>query len=387
MRARVFNPGEQVFLQGDRTPDFFGLVRGRFAKIKTRTSPRDIGLTQALSQAELVEVLERPNSVFGEIDVFLQQPHDCSVFAIDPGEIVFLPPDEDALCRTLEAVPVFGVQTCISFAHRLWQKLQYFSRLNQEEPAIDRFIASSVGHYQAISRDLTALTSPNQEHSLVRLARSHPTHDLPVATESGASGKGSSVYSAVIRPPGDSSRVQLFSQGSLLCKRDTLGDRLFILVEGVIEIPLGNDTVIQIARPGSVIGEIAVFLNLASRIPNVKRTADCICATTVKAIVLDLDQVEPYLGEHPQLLTDLLIAMTERTKETHSLIAMARNRLREKLFSRLNLPLLGFNQLAHALESYSTNLAFAKPFTFCAYQARQIFNRFKESLAILDSPV
>jgi CRP-like cAMP-binding protein len=158
-------------------------------------------------------------------------------------------------------------------------------------------------------------------------------------------------------------------------------------VEGVIEIPLGNDTVIQIARPGSVIGEIAVFLNLASRIPNVKRTADCICATTVKAIVLDLDQVEPYLGEHPQLLTDLLIAMTERTKETHSLIAMARNRLREKLFSRLNLPLLGFNQLAHALESYSTNLAFAKPFTFCAYQARQIFNRFKESLAILDSPV
>ncbi len=386
-RPRTLNPGEQVYLQGERTAEFFGVVTGRFAKVRTRRPPGEVGMAKALAQAELVEVLERPHTIFGELDVFLGQPQECSVFAIDPGEVLPLPPREEGLRRVFETAPVFGVQTCIAFARRLWQKLAAFRRLTREEEALDRFVASTFPTFQAVFQDLVALTSPNSQHPLLQVARGEPLFQMSLQAAPPPASKGSSVYSAVIRPPGDSARVQSFSQGALICKRGTLGDRLFILVEGVVEIPLGPDATVQIARPGSVIGEIAVFLNLASRTPEVKRTADCICATPVKAIVLDLDQVEPYLGEHPQLLTELLLAMAERTRETHALATIARQRMHQKLYERLRYVLTGFNSLAHALEPYTTTLAFQKPFQFCANQARLTFNRFREWLTIVETPL
>jgi len=385
MGSRSFNPGEQVFLQGQQTPEFFGLIHGRFAKVRMRRSPQEVGLRQALSQAELIEVLERPAMVFGELDVFLQRPHEYSVFAIDPGEVQPLPAHQDALHEVLRVTPEFGVQTCISFARRLWERLGRFSSLTREEEAIDRLIASSFAQFLTVYRDLEAIVSPNAEHPILVAARGEPVYNLArdmVPTP--VTGKGASVFSAVIRPPGDASRVQTFPKGSLICKRDTIGDRLYILVEGVVEIPLGNGVVIQIARPSSVIGEIAVFLNMASRTPEVKRTADCICATSVRAIVLDLEQVGPYLAEHPQLLTELLLAMADRTRETHALMGTVQQRLHGRLFDRLRHALTGFNTLAHVLEGYARNAVFAKPFDFCAHQARQLYNRFRDTLELLE---
>lgn len=387
-QPRALNPGEQVYLQGERTSNFYGVLTGRFAKVRTRQPPGKVGMAKALAQAELVEILERPHTVFGELDVFLGQPQECSVFAIDPGEVLPLPPREDGLRKVFETAPVFGVQTCIAFARRLWQKLASFSRLTQEEEALDRFVSSTFPSFLAVYQDLVALTAPNAQHPLLQVARSEPLFQMAQQGAQSPANKGSSVYSAVIRPPGDSARVQSFPQGTLICKRGTLGDRLFILVEGVIEIPLGPDTTVQIARPGSVIGEIAVFLNLASKTPEVKRTADCICATPVRAIVLELDQVEPYLAEHPQLLTELLMAMAERTRETHALAAIARRRMHQKLFERLRYVLTGYNNLAHSLEPYThNNLAFQKPFQFCAHQARLTYNRFREWLSVVEAPV
>jgi CRP-like cAMP-binding protein len=388
--GRTFNPGEQVFLQGERIPHFFGLVCGRFAKVRTRHTPEKGGLSRALSQAQLIEVIEHPNQVFGEIEALLGHPQQCSVFAIDPSEVLAIPSKSEVFRQAIGGLPRFGIQTCIAFAKRLWNILQYFSRLAREEEALDRLINSSLSSYLALVRDLETLLSNSSDGSILESARSANAYEIALEASRNAqpvSPKSSSVYSAIIRPPTHPEKVSTFSPGSLICKKGSLGDRLFILVDGVVEIQLAAETSVQIARPGSVIGEIAVFLNMAADRPEVQRTADVVCVSQVKAIVLGLDQVEPYLAEHPELLSDLLHAMIERTRETHTLIDLAQKRIHQKLFGRLRHCLEGLHNLSHSLQPLSTNLSIERPFSFAAHQARMVYQRFRETLETLETPL
>jgi len=383
--VKSFNPGEPVFLQGDKVSEFFGVVEGRFAKICSPKPPTPAELANHINSASFLEVVDKPDQVFGEIEAFLNRPQPFSVFAIDPAGAVSISVKEDKLRWTLNRKPRFGIFTCISFARRLKETLSQFSNVLKEEETIQKLILSSARAYLAVLNEIEQIVGPGRTDPLLAEAKQHPAFEAAHLLSTAAIGKPqtSSIYNAVIRPPANADKMMRFPAGTLICKKGSLGDRLFILMEGVVEVILGQNHSVQIARPGSIIGEIAVLLNLSSAKPEMMRTADVFCATPVAAVVLGLDQVEDYLERNSEVLTNLLLALTDRTQETLLLEETTKHRLNEKLFGELRHFLEGHHLIAKGLIRRSGNIAYDRPFRFAAQQSRQIYNSFTHALETL----
>lgn len=380
---KLFNPGEPVFLQGEKITKFFGILEGRFAKIHSNSENGKSDLKKLLSNAKLLEVVSN-REVFGEIEALLSRPQPYSVFALDPGEVFHIPTEDSTMQSIFGKNPQYGVSTCIAFSKRLVNVLSEFTSLIAEEEKIDHLVQSSARAYISLINELTQVCSMATD-PLITFAMNMNAYEESKVIEGSAppAAPSSSVYCAVVRTPTSDSKIQYFAPGTLICKRETIGDRLYVVKEGVVEVLLGKGHSIQIARPGSIIGEIAVFQNLAAKTPHVKRTADVVCVTKVAALVLGLEDIEGFFAQNPELMTNLLLAMVERTRETHMLVDLTRERLHTKLFTTLRTLLEGFHKLSHKIAERTDNLSLSRPLDFAANHARIIYNRFSEVLKSL----
>jgi CRP-like cAMP-binding protein len=61
-----------------------------------------------------------------------------------------------------------------------------------------------------------------------------------------------------------------------------------------------------------------VFLNLDAEVPDMRRTADVVCATDLTAIVVHLSQVEEFFLKQPVIMTRMLMAMVNRSETRKS---------------------------------------------------------------------
>ena len=59
---------------------------------------------------------------------------------------------------------------------------------------------------------------------------------------------------------GDNQASNMLNENTVLCKEKEEGDELFILEQGTISVKIGDNEVAQIKEPGTIIGEMALFL-------------------------------------------------------------------------------------------------------------------------------
>ncbi|HNW34222.1 MAG TPA: cyclic nucleotide-binding domain-containing protein [Candidatus Ozemobacteraceae bacterium] len=381
----TFNPGEPVFFQGECRQEFYGLQQGRFAKVKLPGNGNDGSLAKQLAGATLIEIIDQPGQIFGEIDALLNKPQEYSVFALDPSGVTSISTNEKSLHERLTATPQIGIKTCISLARNLHAAIFRFSRLIQSEEELQRLELSSSRALLAAMNEVEQIGGPSSKAAaqILEFARSHAAFELAaqITSDGHVLNTSSSVYNAVMRPPAAPEKIQSFAAGTVICRKGAIGDRLFILTEGVVEVVLGPNNHVQIARPGSIIGEIAVLLNLDTPASEMRRTADVVCSTPVSAIVIGLDQVDEFFKEKPAILTSLLFALTDRMEETLQLESGARKRLNELLYKGLRHLLEAHHGIASRLDVLREKyLAMERPFNFCAQQSRQIYNAFASAL-------
>ncbi len=389
VQSQVYMPGEPVFLQGQKIPDYFKVLSGRFAKVRSNKPVDKSDVKRMLSTAELLGVVSH-QELFGEIEALMGQPQPFSVFALDESSVYAVPAtNPDNIKSVFEESPKIGVKTCVSFARFLKQFFSYLSKIAREECDIDIFLKSTARDYLALVNELKAIVGPSRKDSDIESAVTHEAFKLAheISTQpSLPKTADSSVTCSVVNFPSNSVKVQNFKAGTLLCKKGTPGDRLYILTEGIAEVVIGGqNSNIVIDAPGSLIGEIAVFLNLGKSVPEMSRTADVICKTDISAIALQLSQVESFFSSQPEVMTKVLMAMVARTDKTKELCHNTEDRVREVLFKKLGIILDGLNKLAHALAKKKNTLAFNRPLTFCTQRSRAVFERFKESLKVLEA--
>jgi CRP-like cAMP-binding protein len=377
-------PGEPVFLQGDQVPEYFKVLSGRFAKVRSGNSVKAIGVKRMLAEAELIDVVSH-QQLFGEIEALMGQPQPFSVFALDEATVYSIPAKDhsnmqDVFCQR----PQLGVKTCVSFATFLKQFFTHFTNVAKEEVELDAFSRKAARDYLAVINELESIGGRSKYDKVIHEAKSRKAYELAkeICNCSSSSEKSTSVTCGVVRIPNQKIKLQKFSTGSLLCKKGEVGDRLFIVTDGSAEVIIGgNSKNIPINAPGSIIGEIAVFLNLGSSSPTMRRTADVVCATDVSAIVVQLDQVEDFFCRQPDLMTKMLLAMVERSDNTRKLCIAAEKRLKNVLFEKMGILLEAINDLGHSLEYQKEwQPSFERPYAFCAARSREIYNRFKLSL-------
>ncbi|MFZ5951247.1 MAG: cyclic nucleotide-binding domain-containing protein [Candidatus Rifleibacteriota bacterium] len=383
-----FFPGEPVFLQGDKIPEYFKVMSGRFAKVRSEKPVKEVGVKRMLAEAEMIGIVSH-QELFGEIEALMGQPQPFSVFALDESSVFSIPAENhDDMKSVFADNPNIGVKTCVSFAGFLNQFFNHFTAIAREEVDIDSFTRSTARDYLAVLNELDSFVSPGRTDKIVEAAKAHKAYEIAKElTQSGSVRPNStSVTCGVVRIADKEIALQRFKAGSLLCRKGEVGDRLYIITEGTAEVMIGgNNANIPINAPGSIIGEIAVFLNIGAASPNMRRTADVVCATDLSAVVVQLDQVEEFFAKQPELMTKMLMAMVSRSDNTRSLCLAAEKRLNHLLFEKLGVLLEAINSLGHSLSQRQHQANYARPLNFCSHRSRDVYNRFKQSLEILKS--
>ncbi len=382
-----YAPGDHVFLQGEVVPSFFKVTSGRFAKVYSRKSAQNLGVRRMLDNADLIGIVTH-QELFGEIEALMGQPQGFSVFALDPSSVQLVPADNrDALQHVCVGDPRVGVRACISFARYMKQFFSYFAGIAKEEVELEVFVRSIARDYMTGVNELAGIVCPAINDPDMGAAKNHAAYAtareiLRQAEMNRVS--NASVACGVVNYIGEGLEIQTFTAGSLLCQQGAIGDKLFIITAGTAEVVAGGDRPnIMVDVPGSIIGEIAVFLNLDSKVPDMRRTANVVCVTDLSAIVVQLDRVEAFFMKRPELVTKMLLAMVNRSENTCKLCENSERLLKDLLYKKLGILLEGLNYMAQRLSNRADRFDLIHPAAFFAQRARTAYNRFKQSLGIL----
>lgn len=382
-----FAPGDHVFLQGEVIPSFFKVTSGRFAKVYSKKSALEIGIKRMLNEADLIGIVSH-QELFGEIEALLGQPQGFSVFALDESTAVPVAADNHGdLPGVLSSDPIIGVKACVSFARYIKQFFWHFAIIAKEEVELDAFIRATARDYLAGVNELEGIVGTASQDLDLIAAKAN----MAYATSQGIlkqvemnSVYDYSVACGVVSHISRDSKIQTFKAGSLLCKEGTIGDRLFIVTEGRAEVVIGGGkSNIVIDHYGSVVGEIAVLLNLYAKVPDARRVADVTCVTDLTAIVVPLDQVEEFFIKKPEIMTKMLMAMVTRSERTSSLCESTEKRLKSMLYDKLGILLEGLNFTAQCLSKRQDKQSLVRTAAFFSQRARAVYNRFKDSLNII----
>lgn len=382
-----FAPGDHVFLQGEVIPSFFKVTSGRFAKVFSKKSVHEIGVKRMLSEADLIGIVSH-QELFGEIEALMGQPQGFSVFALDDSSVLSVAADDrDNLHTVFSTEPRIGVRACVSFARYLKQFFSHYASVAKEEVEIYSFTRATARDYMAGINELESIVGQERHDIDLVAAKSHKAYEIAqeilkqVETQSNC---GSSVNCGIVNYIGRDVKMQTFKAGTLLCKEGTVGDKLFIITQGKAEVVIGGGKAnVVIDNPGSIVGEIAVFLNLDAKVPDMRRTADVVCATDLTAIVVQLHLVEEFFAKQPEIMTKMLLAMVNRSDNTRELCDCSEKRLKGMLYQKLGILLEGLNTSAQSLAKRQDRQALMRTSAFFAQRARAVYNRFKDSLGII----
>jgi len=114
--------------------------------------------------------------------------------------------------------------------------------------------------------------------------------------------------------------VVRFEAGTRIFKRGDVGDALFIVQRGEVEISVltdsGEKLVLERAKPGDFFGEISLL-------DGGTRTASAVAAEDTIAVVVDRGDLEEFLRIRPAAAMDLLAAFGRRLRESATLLRRA----------------------------------------------------------------
>lgn len=106
-------------------------------------------------------------------------------------------------------------------------------------------------------------------------------------------------------------RKQHLSEGQMLFQKGDPGDKLFIIVSGLVEIGVvredGKQLIFNVLGRGEVFGEIALL-------DNGPRTADATAISTCDLLVIDKSEVIPFLEHHPETTARVISVLCQRIR-------------------------------------------------------------------------
>jgi hypothetical protein len=111
----------------------------------------------------------------------------------------------------------------------------------------------------------------------------------------------------------ESEGVENLYAGQVLCEQGQEGHELFILVSGAIDVFVKNNKVATINEPGSVIGEIALFLGEL-------RTATLRTAEPTQIKKVQAENLKSFSDSHPEFFQTIATSLARRIRNNFSLI-------------------------------------------------------------------
>jgi CRP-like cAMP-binding protein len=101
-------------------------------------------------------------------------------------------------------------------------------------------------------------------------------------------------------------------KGHVLIERDQEGSGLLVVLDGAVQVQVGDDRIDKGA--GEFFGELSLL------VPGLKHTARVQAVSPVRCLAIRRDDVEALLAEHPRIAVGMLRVLARRLAETLSLL-------------------------------------------------------------------
>ncbi|MCX7679395.1 MAG: cyclic nucleotide-binding domain-containing protein [Spirochaetes bacterium] len=115
------------------------------------------------------------------------------------------------------------------------------------------------------------------------------------------------------------SRMREIPPGTILCKEGTIGDEMYILNSGTLEVLVGDNRVTTISEPGTIIGEMALLLGE-------KRAATLRALNTAIVTPINKQDLKEIAEKENKLFLSIAISLARRhdfnVKKIHSINEM-----------------------------------------------------------------
>ncbi len=109
----------------------------------------------------------------------------------------------------------------------------------------------------------------------------------------------------------NSTDVKAFKSGDIIFKRGQIGDFMYVVQEGEVDIFLG-DKIIETVEQGGILGELAL-------IDNRPRAASAVARTDCKVVPIDENRFEYMVVQTPHFAIHVMEVMAERLRYMDSL--------------------------------------------------------------------
>jgi CRP/FNR family transcriptional regulator, cyclic AMP receptor protein len=107
----------------------------------------------------------------------------------------------------------------------------------------------------------------------------------------------------------DADALQL-ATGDFLFREGDKRDKMYVLLEGEMDIRLG-DYVVETARPGALIGEMAL-------IDDSPRAANALAKTPCRLAIIDKRRFHFLIQQHPQFATHVMKELADRLRHMNA---------------------------------------------------------------------
>jgi len=132
----------------------------------------------------------------------------------------------------------------------------------------------------------------------------------------------------IIRDIAENTKVERFNEGDLVVKSGQIGDRIYFIFEGKVEVQIpdlhGDIRRHIILKKGEVVGEISLLINSTY-------SADIVALSNTTAFYLDHQNFKQLIEKHPDFAEVMTQLMTQRMAQNGGLNRVGKYELRNKL--------------------------------------------------------
>ena len=273
-----------------------------------------------------IEVIQKPGEIFGIPETVLKINRINSAKAKTDVKVKIIDLTGKDLKQTIKLNPLLGLNISINLSKAFQRRNNYLNELSKFFKEAKNAVNSLCLKYYESVENINKLNAKFRFPWLNSIYEKGKTNIIYNYGDSVNKGKDI-IEQEVIKKELkymeeeelSTAGAKTFKKGDIVCREGDIGNEMYILMEGSLNVYVGEQKIAEIKNKGSIIGEIAVLLGYSSK-KYEKRTATVKAKEDSKVIVIPGPNLEPVIKKDSSLIVHITKTLSERLPETDNAI-------------------------------------------------------------------
>lgn len=276
----------------------------------------------ASSAPRTLSELTAPGSLFGELGVFTGK-RTISAQVVQDATVQVVPLSKETAEKAVVASPELGLTLARTIAARLRESADELRKelelLSRVKVAVDGFCRRFTQTAKALAEKAAGAPEARAVAEWAAQTASFSRGDLAIKKERGTT------RALQAEVAGSGERMTSFADGATICREGEVGDRMFIIIDGAVDVFVGGELV-ETAIKGQIVGEMAVLLR-----EHQKRNATLKAKGATQLGVIPADRLDQVMKARPKLALHLGAFLSDRLLNSNRLLVEKTTALEQAL--------------------------------------------------------